>query len=80
VPGDGLSPSGRARAWIGSRGQSRVSWAVHFSVRAGGLEWWHVLVLVVLAAVAVALWLLGGRKAAKKPSQGDDPGGTESAP
>ena len=50
------------------------------SVRAGGLEWWHVLVLVVLAAVAVALWLLGGRKAAKKPSQGAGPGGTESAP
>ena len=32
------------------------------SVRAGGLAWWHVLVLVALAGVAVALWLLGGRK------------------
>jgi hypothetical protein len=50
------------------------------SVRAGGLEWWHVLVLVVLAAVAVALWLLGGRREAKKHSKGDSPDGTESVP
>ncbi len=50
------------------------------SVRAGGLAWWHIVVLVLLAAVAVALWLLGGRKEAKKQSKGDGPGGTESAP
>ena len=50
------------------------------SVRAGGLEWWHVLVLVGLAAVAVALWLLGGRREARKKSKGDGSGGTESAP
>jgi len=50
------------------------------SVRAGGLEWWHVLVLVVLAAVAVALWLLGGRKEARKHSKGHGSDGTESAP
>ena len=49
------------------------------SVRAGGLEWWHVLVLVGLAAVAVALWLLGGRREARKKRKGDDgTGGTES--
>ena len=46
------------------------------SVRAGGLEWWHVLVLVLLAVVAVALWLLGGRKEAKKQSKDDGLGGT----
>jgi hypothetical protein len=39
------------------------------SVRAGGLEWWHVLVLVGLAAVAVVLWLLGGRQEARKQSK-----------
>ena len=50
------------------------------SVRASGLEWWHVLVLVALAAVVIALWLLGGRKEAKKHSKDDGPGGTESAP
>jgi hypothetical protein len=50
------------------------------SVRAGGLEWWHLLVLVGLAAIVVALWLLGGRKEAKKQSKGDGLGGTESAP
>jgi hypothetical protein len=50
------------------------------SVRAGGLEWWHVLVLVALAAVAVALWLLGGQKEAKKHSRGASPDGKESAP
>jgi hypothetical protein len=44
------------------------------SVRAGGLEWWHVLVLVGLAAIAVALWLLGGRKEAKKQSERDGSG------
>jgi hypothetical protein len=50
------------------------------SVRAGGLEGWHALVLVVLAAVAVALWLLGGRKEAKKQNERDGSGGAASAP
>ena len=44
------------------------------SVRAGGLEWWHLLVLVGLAAVVVSLWLLGGRKEAKKQSQREGQG------
>ena len=48
------------------------------SVRAGGLTWWHALVLVGLAAIAVALWLVGGRKEARKQSKrgawdGEDP-------
>jgi|WetSurMetagenome_2_1015567.scaffolds.fasta_scaffold98258_1 hypothetical protein len=50
------------------------------SVRAGGLEWWHVLVLVGLAVVVVALWLLGGRKEAKKQSERDGSGGAASTP
>ena len=50
------------------------------SVRAGGLEWWHLLVLVGLAAVVVALWLLGGRKEARKQSERDGTGGAASAP
>ncbi len=50
------------------------------SVRAGGLAWWHVLILVGLAAVVVALWLLGGRKEAKKQGQRDDQDGEEPAP
>jgi hypothetical protein len=50
------------------------------SVRAGGLEWWHLLVLIGLAAVVVSLWLLGGRKEAKKQSQHDGQGEEESAP
>ena len=49
-------------------------------VRAGGLEWWHLLVLIGLAAVVVSLWLLGGRKEAKKRSQHDGQGEEESAP
>ena len=36
------------------------------SVRAGGLVGWQVLIFVGLAVVAVALWVLGGRKNAKK--------------
>jgi hypothetical protein len=32
------------------------------SVRAGGLVWWQVIVFVLLAAAAVALWVFGGRK------------------
>lgn len=50
------------------------------SVRAGGLAWWHVLVLALLAAVAVALWLLGGRKEARKRSQESAAGGSELTP
>jgi len=50
------------------------------SVRAGGLEWWHLLVLVGLAAVVVALWLLGGRKEARKQSERNGTGGAASAP
>ena len=50
------------------------------SVRAGGLEWWHLLALVGLAAVVVALWQLGGRKEAKKQSERDGSGGAASAP
>jgi len=50
------------------------------SVRAGGLEWWHVLVLAGLAGVAVALWLIGGRKEARKRSQGNASGGSELTP
>ena len=41
------------------------------SVDAGGLVWWHVLVLVGLAAAIVALWLMGGRREARKQSQRD---------
>jgi hypothetical protein len=36
------------------------------SVRAGGLEWWHLLVLVGLAVVVMALWIFG-RKRATEP-------------
>jgi hypothetical protein len=50
------------------------------SVRAGGLEWWHVLVLVGLAAVVVALWLLAGRREARKRSKRDLQGGEEPQP
>ncbi len=50
------------------------------SVRAGGLAWWHLLVLVALAAVVVALWLLVGRKEAKKQSERNGSGGAASAP
>jgi hypothetical protein len=49
------------------------------SVRAGGLEWWHLLVLVGLAAVVVALWLLGGRKEAQRQSTHVVQDGEESA-
>jgi hypothetical protein len=42
------------------------------SVRAGGLEWWHVLVLVGLTAVVVTLWLLGRRKEVKKQNKHKD--------
>jgi len=48
-------------------------------VRAGGLEWWHVFALVGLAAIVVALWLLGGRKEAKKHNKHNDQG-EEAAP
>ena len=41
------------------------------SVQAGGLVWWHVLVLVGLAAAIVALWVMGGRREARKQSQRD---------
>jgi hypothetical protein len=50
------------------------------SVRAGGLEWWHVLILVSLAAVVVALWLLGGRREARKQSRRVIKDGEESSP
>ena len=50
------------------------------SVRAGGLAWWHALVLVGLAAVAAALWLVGGRKAARKQSKRDGQSGEERQP
>ena len=50
------------------------------SVHAGGLEWWHTLVLVGLAVGAVALWLLGGRKEARKQSKRDGQGKEVSAP
>ena len=44
------------------------------SVRAGGLAWgqgrglkaWQVLIFIALAAVAVALWVIGGRREARK--------------
>jgi len=32
------------------------------SVRAGALEWWQIAIFVVLAIVAVVLWVFGGRK------------------
>ena len=41
------------------------------SVRAGGLAWWHFLVLGVLGALVLFLWLRGGRKV----KQGPPPGG-----
>jgi hypothetical protein len=47
------------------------------SVRAGGLAWWHAFVLVGLAAIAAALWLVGGRKEARKRSQRDPQGGED---
>ena len=50
------------------------------SVRAGGLAWWHALVLVGLAAAAAALWLVGGRKEAKKQSKRDAQGGEDPQP
>jgi hypothetical protein len=50
------------------------------SVRAGGLAWWHALVLVGLAAAAAALWLVGGRKEARKQSKRDAQGGGEPPP
>ncbi len=43
------------------------------SVRAGGLVWWQVIVFVLLAAAAVALWVFGGRKNARgKPVEKPD--------
>ena len=50
------------------------------SVRASGLEWWHPLVLVGLAAGVMALWLLGGRKEARKQSKRDGQGEEVSEP
>ncbi len=47
------------------------------SVRAGGLEWWHVLVLVLLAAAVIALWVLGGRREAKKRRADVNPEGSQ---
>jgi hypothetical protein len=33
------------------------------SVRAGGLEWWHVLILVLLGVGVAALWIFGRKRA-----------------
>jgi hypothetical protein len=50
------------------------------SVQAGGLEWWHILILVMLAAVVIALWLVGGRKEARRQSERKGQGREEGAP
>ena len=49
------------------------------SVRAGGLEWWHVLILAALAGIAIALWLVGGRREARRKSERMGQGGEDAA-
>jgi len=48
------------------------------SVRAGGLEWWHVLVLVLLGVGAAAIWIFGRKRAtaprAVEPDHEDESG------
>jgi hypothetical protein len=42
------------------------------SVRAGGLEWWHVLILALLGVGVAALWILGRKRATAPRTTGQD--------